>query len=159
MVAFPTFYRNENSKPYNGGQNVNFRLTTYDKTAIEITVPDDYGGVSFNDTTLQITAQDVKKYILNVALKDPKNYVWATSNNKLEFEITKAPIQLKLEDSNGNKSLRGPQGSTVKAFIEVDANYLPHAGKTVLAKIIANLDGLPPTEIASIDFHVIPMKI
>ena len=151
LVAFPTFYRNENSKPYNGGQNVNFRLTTYDKTAIEITVPDDYGGVSFNDTTLQITAQDVKKYILNVALKDPKNYVWATSNNKLEFEITKAPIQLKLEDSNGNKSLRGPQGSTVKAFIEVDANYLPHAGKTVLAKIIANLDGLPPTEIASID--------
>ena len=150
-TAFPTFYRNENSKPYNGGQNVNFRLATYDKAAIEITVPDEYSGVTFNDTTLQITAKDVKKYILNVALKDPKNYVWETSNNKLEFEITKAPIQLKLEDSNGNKSLRGPQGSTVKAFIEVDANYLPHAGKTVLAKIIANLDGLPPTEIASID--------
>ncbi len=150
-IVFPTFFRNENSKPYNGGENVNFRLTTYDKTAIEITVPDEYSGVTFNDTTLQITAKDVKKYILNVAFKDPKNYVWETSNNKLEFEITKAPIQLKLEDSNGNKSLRGPQGSTVKAFIEVDANYLPHAGKTVLAKIIANLDGLPPTEIASID--------
>ena len=147
-VIFPQFFNNINSKPYNGGEPVEFQIANYDDTIISITAPT---GVTFNQSSLKVSATDVKKYILYVAFKDPKNYVWETSNNKLEFEITKAPIQLKLEDSNGNKSLRGPQGSTVKAFIEVDANYLPHAGKTVLAKIIANLDGLPPTEIASID--------
>ena len=147
-VKFPQFFNNINSKPYNGGEPVEFQIANYDDTIISITAPT---GVTFNQSSLKVSATDVKKYILNVALKDPKNYVWETSNNKLEFEITKAPIQLKLEDSNGNKSLRGPQGSTVKAFIEVDANSSPHTGKTVLAKIMANADGLRAVEIASID--------
>ncbi len=147
-VKFPQFFNNINSKPYNGGEPVEFQIANYDDTIISITAPT---GVTFNQSSLKVSATDVKKYILNVAFKDPKNYVWETSNNKLEFEITKAPIQLKLEDSNGNKSLRGPQGSTVKAFIEVDANSSPHTGKTVLAKIMANADGLRSVEIASID--------
>ncbi len=147
-VKFPQFFNNINSKPYNGGEPVEFQIANYDDTIISITAPT---GVTFNQSSLKVSATDVKKYILNVAFKDPKNYAWETSNNKLEFEITKAPIQLKLEDSNGNKSLRGPQGSTVKAFIEVDANSSPHTGKTVLAKIMANADGLRAVEIASID--------
>ena len=147
-VKFPQFFNNINSKPYNGGEPVEFQIANYDDTIISVTAPT---GVTFNQSSLKVSATDVKKYILNVAFKDPKNYAWETSNNKLEFEITKAPIQLKLEDSNGNKSLRGPQGSTVKAFIELDANSSPHTGKTVLAKIMANADGLRAVEIASID--------
>ena len=55
-VKFPQFFNNINSKPYNGGEPVEFQIANYDDTIISITAPT---GVTFNQSSLKVSATDV----------------------------------------------------------------------------------------------------
>ncbi|MDE6473835.1 MAG: hypothetical protein K2L70_01890 [Clostridia bacterium] len=146
LLDYPSFFNGRDKLPYNGGNDVTFTLGAYDTSAIEI---------YFNDTQItgsRVSAKEVGVYQLDVRLKDSDNYGWKSgSPTKLEFEITKAEVGISIVDASGGINLSGPQGRSVKAYLEVDPNNSPHTGQTVPIVIKASANGLNTEEICHLD--------
>ncbi|MCX4363569.1 MAG: hypothetical protein OSJ74_09350, partial [Clostridia bacterium] len=100
QIDFPKFYNDESTKVYDGGKNIAFRVASnYDKTALKIT----FNGEEI-PTNCIVTVTEVGKYQLDVTLKDSKNYILKSTDTKMEFEVTKFEIELKLTDTVSGSS-------------------------------------------------------
>ncbi|MDE7348735.1 MAG: hypothetical protein K2N53_03645, partial [Clostridia bacterium] len=156
-IDFPKFI-GDSQKPYNGGMSIDgkveFQVEYRDEYLqyVEITKPSgaQYGDVTFNSNSYKVTAYDVGKYELDVKLKDPVNTKWKTNNNKLEFEVTKAPINLSITDPSQNNALTGAVGDKLTVYIDIDQSTIIHNGNTLDIKITASSQGVPTLPISEV---------
>ncbi|MDE7191422.1 MAG: hypothetical protein K2O35_03015, partial [Clostridia bacterium] len=156
-IDFPTFI-GDSEKPYNGGISIDgkveFQVEYRDEYLqyVEITKPSgaQYNNVTFNGNSYKVTAYDVGKYQLDVKLKDPVNTKWKTSNNKLEFEVTKAPINLNITDPSQNEALAGAVGDKLTVYIDIDQSTIIHRDNTLDIKITASSQGVPTLAISEV---------
>ncbi|MCM1394430.1 MAG: hypothetical protein NC179_06010, partial [[Eubacterium] siraeum] len=151
-VDIPSF--DETSLVYKGGGPVIFYLDGFDDTIMkDISIPSTYKGVSFSNTgDPYISATKAGKYEFDVELKDTDNYAWSTKIKKLEIEVEKAPINVTVDDGSLNYVLSGKQGTTITAYLEVDASHKIHINNTATANIMAYRAGAKKgTKIGDID--------
>ncbi len=83
-LEFPKFYNDVNEKVYNGGKNINFIVSTYDKAGLNITY--DGSEIAANNT---ISVTEAGEYQLEVSLKDNKNYKLLSAQTKLTFKVSR----------------------------------------------------------------------
>ncbi|MDE5755924.1 MAG: hypothetical protein K2I23_02415, partial [Clostridia bacterium] len=119
-IDFPKFI-GDNVKEYNGNQGVEFQVE-YNSDYLNyytISVPSGpkYNDVSFSNSSYKVTAYDVENYQLVVTLNDTANTRWRTNNNKLEFQVAKAQIDLSITDTLQNSALTGAVGDIIDVYI------------------------------------------
>ena len=143
-LEFPKFYNDVNEKVYNGGKNINFIVSTYDKAGLNITY--DGSEIAANNT---ISVTEAGEYQLEVSLKDNKNYKLLSAQTKLTFKVKPSDIEIKISDKkSGSSTLTVFQGNTKDFDLEVAVGKGVHENTskpiTVPLKFTATAPELPP---------------